>query len=254
MEYTSVAEAENLQGLRLVLTQGVPGPWSEAAKAIFTLRHVPYTPVVQKGGRDNPELLAWTRHRNAPIALYKDEAPRVRAMEIIDLAERLGSGASLVPSDRQSRMFMVGLINELAGERGFAWNARLLMLHAGAQAQGIEAIKKNPMYADYQYDADSITDTKIEVEGLLSDLAKHIKSQRDIESDYLIGKAFTAADVYWAYFSNMLQALPPEVNPMPEGLLKSWGILASTIGDYDPVLIEQRDHIFEKHLVLPLTF
>ena len=149
---------------------------------------------------------------------------------------------------------MVGLINELAGEKGFAWNARLLMLHAGAQAQGAEVVKKNPMYADYQYDADTINDVKKEIEGLLSDLTLHIKSQRDIESDYLVGKVLTAADVYWAYFSNMLQALPPEVNPMPDGLRKSWGVLASSIGDYDPVLIEQRDRIFEKHLVLPLTF
>ena len=254
MEYTSVAEAENLEGLRLVLTRGVPGPWSEAAKAIFTLRNVPYTPVVQIGGRDNPELLAWTHHCNAPIALYNDEAPRVRTMEIIDLAERLGSGPSLVPTDRQNRIFMVGLINELAGEKGFAWNARLLMLHASAQALGAELVKKNPMYADYQYDADTINEVKKEIEGLLSDLTLQIKSQREIESDYLVGRALTAADVYWAYFSNMLQTLPPEVNPMPDGIRKFWSVLASSISDYDPVLMEQRDRIFEKHLLLPLTF
>ena len=35
MEYLSVEEAKNRSGLRLVLTRGVPGPWGEAAKAIF---------------------------------------------------------------------------------------------------------------------------------------------------------------------------------------------------------------------------
>ena len=70
----------------------------------------------------------------------------MRWLEILDLAERLGSGASLVPSDMNARMFMVGLINEIAGERGFAWNARLLMLNAGFVAQGPDVIDKNPMY------------------------------------------------------------------------------------------------------------
>ena len=254
MEYSSVAEVENQNGLRLVLTRGVPGPWSEAAKALFTLRKVPYAPVAQIGGRDNPELLAWTRHRNAPVALYNDEAPRVRTMELIDLAERLGSGPSLVPTDRGRRMLMVGLINEIAGERGFAWNSRLLMLHAGVQAQGEQVIEKNPMFADYHYDSDSIDNAVKEIEALLGDLTSHINSQQDKGSNYLIGDRLTAADVYWAYFSNMLQALPSEVNPMPDGLRASWGVLAGCIAQYDKVLIEQRDHIFEKHLVLPLTF
>jgi glutathione S-transferase len=34
-EYLSVAEAREQPGLRLVLSVGVPGPWGEAAKALF---------------------------------------------------------------------------------------------------------------------------------------------------------------------------------------------------------------------------
>ena len=48
--------------------------------------------------------------------------PRVRSMEILELAERLGSGQSLIPEDREARIRMVGLINEMAGEQGFAWH------------------------------------------------------------------------------------------------------------------------------------
>jgi hypothetical protein len=51
----------------------------------------------------------------------------VRWLELLDLAERLGSGASLYPDDRDDRITMVGLINEIAGENGFAWDARLIM-------------------------------------------------------------------------------------------------------------------------------
>jgi hypothetical protein len=144
MEYLTVEEARERSGLRLVLTRGVPGPWSEAAKALFTLRNVDYAPVQQIAGGDNPELVEWTRHRNAPIALYENEAPRVRWLELLDLAERLGSGPSLIPENRDDRMLMLGLINEIAGERGMSWNARLLMFHAGIVAQGPGAAKKTP--------------------------------------------------------------------------------------------------------------
>ena len=124
MEYLSVEEAKNRSGLRLVLTRGVPGPWGEAAKAIFQLSNVEYIAVEQKAGQHNSELVEWTGHRNAPIALYENEPSRVRWLEMLDLAERLGSGASLVPEIRDERMLMVGLINEIAGESGFGWNAR----------------------------------------------------------------------------------------------------------------------------------
>lgn len=253
MEYLSVEEAKNRSGLRLVLTRGVPGPWGEAAKAIFQLHNVGYFAVEQKAGQDNPELVEWTGHRNAPIALYENEPSRVRWLEILDLAERMGSGASLVPEIRDDRMLMVGLINEIAGENGFGWNARLLMFHAGVTAQGPEAAK-NPMYAEYQYEAGKIEGAKHHIEGLLHDLASRIKAQKEQGSAYLIGSQLTAADVYWAYFSNMLEPLPPEQNPIPDGLRQIWGVLASTISDYDPVLIEYRDNIFADHLTLPLTF
>ncbi len=253
MEYLSVEEAKNRSGLRLVLTSGVPGPWGEAAKAVFQLYNVSYIAVEQKAGKHNPELVEWTGHRNAPIALYEKEPARVRWLEMLDLAQRLGSGASLVPEIRDDRMLMVGLSNEIAGEGGFGWNARLLMFHAGITAQGPEAAN-NPMYAEYQYDAGKIKGARHRIESLLHDLASRIKVQKEKGSVYLIGSQLTAADVYWAYFSNMLEPLPPEQNPISDGLRQIWGVLASSISDYDPILIEHRNHIFADHLTLPLTF
>ena len=208
----------------------------------------------QKGGGRNLDLLDWTRHRNAPIALYENEAPRVRWLEILDLAERLGQGPSLVPLDRNERIQMIGLINEIAGEGGLAWNARHLMLNVGYQAQGAEVVAKNPMYKDYQYNPETIDTMKARVEDFLSYLATVIKSQQAAGSDYLVGTQFTAADVYWAYFSNMLESLPHEQNPMPNGLRQTWAVLAKSISAYDPILIEQRDNSFSQHLGLPLEF
>ena len=250
MDYLTVEEARQLPGLRLALTTGVPGPWSEAAKALFRHHGVDFVSVAQEAGADNTELVAWTGHRNAPVAVYENEPPRVRWLEILDLAERLGSGPSLVPTDRDDRIFMVGLINEIAGEKGLAWNARTLMFHAMA-SQGGSAASSNPMFGEYRYEPGEI-DTNIgKIEDFLGYLADRIKAQAGRGSAFLVGDTPTAADVYWAYFSNMLEPLPPEQCPMPEYLR---GVVASSISGYDPVLIEHRNRFLADHLELPLSF
>jgi len=156
--YLNITEAKAKPGLRLILTRDVPGPWSESAKAIFRLRDVEYIAVEQHGGRDNTELVEWTGHRNAPIALYNDEPPRVRWQEILDLAERLGSGPSLYPADIQDRVAMVGLASEICNEGGLAWHARMLMLNMTYQAHGDVVFEKNPMFREYRFSSQAISD------------------------------------------------------------------------------------------------
>ena len=75
-----------LSGLRLVLTAGVPGPWGEAAKGVFHVKGVPFARVRQEAGAANQELVEWTGHDNAPVAVYDDE----RARRIIRRALGLG--------------------------------------------------------------------------------------------------------------------------------------------------------------------
>lgn len=252
MEYTTVADARALDGLRLVLTANVPGPWSESAKAVMRQRGVAYTPVLQAGGEENQELVAWTGHRNAPIALYNDEPPRVRWNEIVELAERLGRGPSLLPLSINERMLAVGLTNEIAGESGFAWFGRQLMLKPGHDAKG-DAILATPMYRDYYSvkDADQAVDR---IREILDMLSAQIKAQQAAGSQYLIGDSLSIADIYWAYFSQLLDTYPPEKNPVPKFLRRSWGMVGQAIGPFDPVLTEQRDQTFERHLELPFSF
>ena len=57
MEYLTIEQARERQGLRLVLSRGVPGPWGEAAKALFRLRNVEFTPVAQIAGDVNAALV-----------------------------------------------------------------------------------------------------------------------------------------------------------------------------------------------------
>ena len=129
-----------MPGLRLALTCHAPAPYSMSAKAIFALKQVPYVAVAQIGASENETLQAWTGHRNAPVAVYNEEAPRAGWLEILNLAERLGTGPALVPQDIELRMQMVGLTNELIGENGLIWNMRLLMLGLGGPERAAQAV------------------------------------------------------------------------------------------------------------------
>jgi glutathione S-transferase len=253
VQYATVEEAKRAGGLRLVLTRGVPGPWGEAAKAVFRLRDVPFLPVAQSGGGENAALVEWTRHRNAPIAIYNDEAPRVRWLELVELAERLGAGPSLLPDDVHERVTAVGLTNEICGEGGLAWQGRLLMLKAGHDAQG-DQVLRTPMYRDYGYTPERAATAIGRVRQVLDLLSARVAAQEQRGSDYLVGDRLSLADVYWGYFSQLIEPLPPEHNPMPEGLRKAWGVVAAALGGYDRALIRQRDRMFQRHLGLPLEF
>jgi len=258
MDYVSVEEARAASGLRLVLTGGLPAPWSEAAKGIFHARNVAYIPVLQQGGGPNEEVLAWTGHRNAPTAMFNDEPARVSALDMINLGERLGSGASLVPDAIDDRILMFGLLNEIAGESGLAWNARVLMFGAMIESMGADAMGDNPMLRDYHYRPEDAAIAPAKVITVLRALAAQLEKQRTAGSRYFIGDDLTALDIYWACFSQMVDTLPPEVNPMPGFMRNVWGFTAQVIQDsgydLDKVLLEHRDYIFPNHLQWPLDF
>ena len=258
MDYVSVEAAKAAGGLRLVLTGGLPAPWSEAAKGLFKLRGVDYVPVLQEGGGANEEIVAWTGHRNAPTALYNDEASRVTPLDMVNLAERLGSGPSLFPEDMELRIRMTGLLNELAGENGFAWSARVLMFKSLQEMIGEEAMAANPMVKDYHFDPADAEGALARISAILDALVAQLRAQEAAGSRYLIGDRVTALDVYWACFSQMLNPLPPEVNPMPDFMRSTWGQVAQALeaGGYpvDPILYRHRDYLFENYLTLPLDF
>ena len=254
MEYLEPAKAKDMPGLRLALTCHAPAPYSMSAKAIMELKHVPYIPVAQQGGGANTDLVAWTRHRNGPVAVYNDEAPRVGWLEILNLAERLGSGPSLVPDDVRERAAMVGLCNELIGENGWVWNMRLIMLGLGGPERAAKEAQRNPMYAQYGYSERARGEALEKARICLAFVTEQARRQRDAGSRYLIGQQLSAADVYWAYFSLIVRTLPEEQCPMPAPLRKSYERGSEVLGDVDDVLIEQRDWIFAHHLPLPMEF
>ena len=255
MEYASVEEAKDSDGLRIALTMGVPGPWSQAAKYLFEFKGVPFMAVGQKGGRDNPDLFKWTGHRNAPVAVFNDEPPRSGWHEIIMLAERIAPRPTLVPVISSARAEMFGLITEIASEGGLAWlrRFRLIEILYGA-ASGDPRARKGPdtLANRYGYSPDAAVEAEGRCKNILAMLSECLRKQADRGSEYFVGDRFTAVDLYWACFSQFVAPMPEDLNPMPP-LLRSAYELPKSLS-VDPILIAHRDLMYGRHLNLPLEF
>jgi glutathione S-transferase len=240
--YLSVEEAIPLRGLRLVLTRGVPGPWGEAAKAILHVKRIPYVKVAQVAGENDEALIRWTGAANAPTAVYDDERPRSERHAILFLAERLAPSPPLLPADPEQRALCLGLANEVAGELGFGWCRRLMLLAPAAQAppalrKTLEAL--NARYASPDYPPARAAERCAEIMRALA---------RRLHAD-----ALTVADLYWASFAVMLKPLPEAQCPMAPGQREMYTardpVLTAAL---DPILLEHRDRVYERHLELPV--
>ena len=75
-EYLEVEQAIARPGLRLVLSEGVPGPWGEAAKGILQVKKLAYARVRQVPGAPNEALALWTGQAGAPLSKSKIISPR----------------------------------------------------------------------------------------------------------------------------------------------------------------------------------
>lgn len=257
MEYIRVADARARRGLRLVLTAGVPGPWGEAAKSVLHVDGVPYVAVAQLGGMANEDLVAWTGHANAPVAVYDDEAPRTGWAEILLLAERLSPAPRLLPADAFDRALVFGLGHEICGEGGFGWSRRLMLIDA-LHAPGVPDAMRHVgevLGARYGYSKEAAVAAPARVASILAMLASRMKEQKARGSDYLVGPSLTAADVWWAAFSVLVRPLEGELCPLPDNL-RAWYLdVGETVAAaLDPVLLEHRDRVYRDHLVLPMSF
>jgi glutathione S-transferase len=259
-EYLEVEQAKTADGLRLVLTAGVPGPWGEAAKSLFDVKKIPYLAIKQQGGAVNQQLLDWTGFDNAPQAIYRDERPRIGWSEIVLLAERLEPSPPLVPDEPGERARMFGLLHEIAGEMGFAWCRRLQLFQPilSQPAEALPAHVREPlerMGAKYGYSDSQAKVAGERVSQILELLSQTLRGQRERGLDYMIGARLSAADIYWATFAAMLQPLPEEQCPMGDFMRAQYTMTDSALlADADPILLQHRDRIYRDHLKLPLDF
>jgi glutathione S-transferase len=251
MQYVEAKDARDLKGLRLALTVGVPGPWSESAKKIFAFKKIPFVPVAQHAARSNEDLVAWTGFRNAPIAVLDDGPAKANWAEIVALAERLQPEPALLPRG-EARLVAWGISAEICGEGGLGWNRRLSMM---ALAEKAGTSWGNAMSTSYADSADNVAKAPERVAEILKLLAARLHAQQSKGSAYLVGDRIAACDIHWACFSQLLVPLPAAVNPMPDYLRQVYGAITEVErAALDPILLRHRDMIFDKHLGLPLDF
>jgi glutathione S-transferase len=254
-KYVEVEDARNMPGLRLVLSPGVPGPWSEAAKGIFYVKKIAYIPVRQKMGHD-PALREWTAQESAPVAIYNDERPRSTWVEQLYLAERLASDPPLIPAGIDDRVAMFGYANELCGENGFSWSKRLLLFHANLTAPDISEENRafsRLLAAKYGYDPALVDSARARVVEILRAFSTLIEAQHRRGSRYLIGNQLSALDIYWATFCAIINPLPNDLCPMAPAFRQTYTNKDPAIAAAaSPLLYAHRDFIYHEYLELPV--
>jgi glutathione S-transferase len=243
--YVTVEEAIGLPGLRVAFTQGVPGPWGEAVKAFLAIKGIAFTPVIQEGGQPNEALVAWTGQNSAPVAVLDDERPRAHWSELLLLTERLRPEPRLVPADEDDRTLMFGIAHALCGEDGFGWSARLLTFEA------IQSTTGGPMdHMKRKFASGASLDHAMKrCASIMAMLARRLETG----CPYLVGDAFSAADIYWTVFSNMVAPMDAAACPMPD-YYRLWtstvaGMLEAPVPE---VLIAHREWMLRDHFHLPL--
>jgi glutathione S-transferase len=252
IDWMDVATARTQPGLRLVLTQGVPGPWGESAKGIFHVKRIPFARVAQRLDGDNAALRAWTGRDDAPIAVWNDERPRDNWMDVAWLAERIAPEPRLIPASLDERTAVFGLGRELCGEQGLGWLRRLMLIDALKKAAPDLPVTSY-LERRYGWDARLAAAAPQRVADILRAFSAQLASQRERGRRYLAGDAITALDVWWAAFAAMVDALPHELCPMDAGTRSAWAVRDPVVrAAIDPALLAHRDFVYREHLELPV--
>lgn len=253
-DYLEIEAAKALPGLRLVLSAGVPGPFGEAARYCFEVKKIPYVRVRQVPLASDAALRAWTAQTSAPVAVYEDERPRSSWVEIVELAERLAPEPALIPRDPEQRVRTWGLCHEIAGEGGFGWQRRLMMIHGAVAANADPGGVMAHLGRKYGYTPQTGAAAAERSAEILRTLSAQLLAQHRAGRRYFVGDALSAADLYWAAFALMLEPLPEADCPLP-AMLRTAYVAPPPVRDAaHPILLAHRDFVYRAHLGLPLDF
>lgn len=254
-EYVDIEKAISLPGLRVVLPPGIPGPWGEAIKGVLHVKKIPYVKV-RHDRVDYSPLTRWTAQASTPVLVYNDERPRSVWNDQLNFAERIEPTPPLIPAALEDRMLMFGLCNLLAGENGFGWTRRLIIVQGMLNNSGAdEAARRGSLAfgAKYGYSPAAVAAAPAKCAEMLAIIARRLEHQQALGSRFFIGDRISALDIYWAAFAAVIKPLPHELCPMRQGMRKAYDcadplILAATT----PQLLAHRDFIYREFLELPV--
>lgn len=252
-EYIEVEKAVTMPGVRVTLPPGIPGPWGEAVKGILHVKRIPYIKV-RHDLVDQAPLVRWTAQASTPVVVYNDERPRTLWNDQLYLAERLQPTPPLIPAALDDRVQMFGLINLLAGENGFAWMRRLMLVEAMANEAGADEAARRAAFAfgsKYGYSPDAAAAAPARCAEIIASFARRLEHQQARGSRYLVGDALSAADIYWATFAALIDPLPHQLCPMSRRM-RAFYESAQLRALTPPALLAHRDFIYREHLELPV--
>lgn len=249
LSYIGVSEARGLKGLRLVLTEGTPAPWGMAARVIFEVKKIPFVAVSQAAGGSNEELVAWTGHNSAPIAMYDDERARALWSEQLLLAERLAPEPSLIPADQDRRAEMMAICHEICAEDGLGWNLRSLIFDAARRAG-----QEMPQFTRKYGSSATADQCRHRVNQILGMLGRRLADQTARGSRFMVGDALSAADIYWTAFSNLMAPMPDDVVEVPD-YYRAFGTPCMAAVEVEmEALFAHRERIAREYFDIPLRF
>jgi len=109
------------------------------------------------------------------------------------------------------------------------------------------------MGSKYGYNETAAKAAGERVAASLNALAAQLKSQYARGVKYFVGDNLSALDIYWTAFANLLDPLPKEQNPMPDGLRRGFTATDPVVkAALDPILLEHRARIFREHFRDPM--
>lgn len=250
MEFVDLETAKAARGVRIVTSTVVPSPWSEAAKATFTVANVPFV-AVRAMPRD-PAIYAWTKAHNVPVVLHDDEPPRTVWSQIVALADQLAGPGRVLPVNLDRRVSTIGMLHEIAGEGGLGWNGRLFMIHASLTSNGARGFPlpaAHYLAAKYGYAADRVDRARTQAREALAMLAARLGDAR-----YFGGDRPDALDAYTATFLTPLTHITEQDCPRlsPE-LRAAFACAADELAAHvPPSLLAHRKRMFDEHLPWPI--
>ena len=255
-EFVSIADARKANGMRLIVAEGLPGPWAEGIRGVLDYKGIPYTRGRFEIGGDQSELIAWTAQASVPVIAWKDEFPKSAWLEQIFLAERVQPNPSVIPQDMRDRVRMFGLLAEICAPNGFNWCRRLMLVHNGLNTPGLPAESRafcEGFGAKYGYTPEAAEVAPARVIEILNTLDACLAEQQARGEQYFIGNQLSALDIYWAGVSHLIEPLPAPDCPMLEDFRPMYGNThAGVASAATPRLMTHREFIYREHLGLPM--
>ena len=210
IKFITLEESASMEkGTRVTFVPGVQAMFSEALKNICYVKKVPLIRVLhpimgvdEKTGEDRQaKLYELTSQTSLPTMFHDKERPRNVWIEQLDLAERIGSKDSprLIPDKFELRADMLGLCAVVLGEDGLTWNMRILI--------------DSPLGQKYGYSEEASSAAPRKIAEVITLIDRRLEAQEKQGSRYLVGRALTAVDIYWATMSMTVLPVPLEIMP-----------------------------------------